>query len=276
MPGEYRRVPTMDATSDNMIGKSLMAIFAHPDDEGQIAGLMAMYASQGAKVFLVCATRGELGSTTDHSLLEGKTMAQLRQEELQCVSKVLGVKNLEFLDYQEGSFHTTDSDEVIRRISETIKKLAPQVVVTFGPEGVYQHRDHVAISRLTTSAFHRVRQENLSESSQFPLRLYYTAYPRSLFERLRTRGIEFEIDIEGALHRIEGVPDEEITTMVDVSDFRIQKINAFRCHASQLRPGDFRWMIMKGTLMELLTLERLVRIYPPRMETGRIERDLFE
>jgi LmbE family N-acetylglucosaminyl deacetylase len=157
-----------------------------------------------------------------------------------------------------------------------MKKLVPQVVVTFGPEGVYQHRDHVAISRLTTSAFHRVRQQNLSEGSQIPLRLYYTAYPRSLFERLRTRGIEFEIDIEGALHRIEGVPDEEITTMVDVSDFRIQKINAFRCHASQLRPGDFRWMIMKGTLMELLTLERLVRIYPPRMETGRIERDLFE
>jgi len=276
MSGEYRRVPTTDATRDSMIGKSLMAVFAHPDDEGQIAGLMAMYASQGAKVSLVCSTRGELGSTTDHSLLQGKTMAQLRQEELQCVCNVLGVNNLEFLDYQEGSFHRADSDEVIRRISETIKKLAPQVVVTFGPEGVYQHRDHVAISRWVTSAFHTVRQETLSQGLEFPLRLYYTAYPRSLFEELHTRGIEFGIDIEGTLHRIEGVPDEEITTMVDVSGFQIQKIRAFRCHASQLRPGDFRSMIMEGRLIELLATERLVRVYPSHMGTGQIERDLFE
>ena len=265
----------MEVTGDGMTGKRLMAIFAHPDDEGQIAGLMAMYASRGAEVSLVSATRGELGSTNDPSLLEGGTTAQLREKELRCVCKVLGVKNLEFLDYQEGSFHRADSEEVSGRISEIIKRVVPQVVVTFGPEGVYEHRDHVTISRLATSAFHVIRQENLSRGLQFPLKLYYTAYPRSLFERLRTRGIEFRINIEGAVHRIEGVPDEKITTVIDVTEFRSQKIKAFRCHRSQLRPGDFRWMIMEGTLMELLTTERLVRVFPPPTGRGEIETDVL-
>lgn len=264
----------MEVTRDGMIDKRLMAIFAHPDDEGQIAGLMAMYGSRGAEVSLVSATRGELGSISDPSLLQGRTMGELREEELRCVCNVLGVKNLEFLDYQEGLFHMANPEEVIDKISEIIRKLAPQIVVTFGPEGVYEHRDHVAISRWVTSAFHAVRQENLSHGSQFPLRLYDTAYPRSLFERLRTQGIEFKIDIGGVLHWIQGVPDEKITTVIDISDFRLQKIEAFRCHASQLRPGDFRWMIMEGRLMELLATERLVRVFPPPPGNGQIERDL--
>ncbi len=255
---------------------SLMAVFAHPDDEGQIAGLMAKYASKGTEVSLVSATRGELGSVNDPSLLGGKTIAELREKELQCVCTVLGVRNLRFLNYQEGSFHRADSEEVIGRISEIIKGLSPQVVITFGAEGVYGHRDHIAISRWTTSAFHGTRQKNRSRPLEYPLKLYYTAYPRSLFDGLRTRGIEFGIDIEGAMHRIEGVPDRKITTVIDVSEFRSQKSEAFRCHRSQLRPGDFRWMIMEGNLMELLAMERLVRVFPPYTRDGQIERDLFE
>ena len=253
-----------------------MAVFAHPDDEGQIAGLMAKYASEGTEVSLVSATRGGLGSTNNPSLLEGKTMAQLRANELRCVCKVLGVRNLRFLSYKEGSFHLADSAQAIGKISEIIGGLAPQIIITFGPEGVYGHRDHIAISRLTTTAFHAARQNNLLHGLRIPLKLYYTAYPRSLFDRLRTQGIEFGIEVEGAVHRIEGVYDEKITTVIDVSGFRPQKSAAFRCHRSQLRPGDFRWMIIEGKLMELLATERLVRVFPPVTESAEIERDLFE
>jgi LmbE family N-acetylglucosaminyl deacetylase len=253
-----------------------MAIFAHPDDEGQIAGLMAKYASEGAEVSLVSATRGELGSTNDSSLLEGKTIAELREKELQCVCTILGLRNLRFLDYQEGSFHRADPQEVVGRITEIIKHLSPQIIITFGPEGVYGHRDHIAISRWTTSAFYDTRQRSRSQPGGYPVKLYYTAYPRSLFDRLRTQGIEFGIDIEGTTYTIRGVPDWKITTRIDVSEFGSQKRKAFGCHESQLKPGDFRWMTMEGKLMELLATERLVRVFPPPAGSRVIERDLFE
>jgi LmbE family N-acetylglucosaminyl deacetylase len=256
-------------------GKRLMAVFAHPDDEGQIAGIMAKYTSQGTEVYLVFATRGELGKTSDPSLLEGKTLAQLREEELRCVCRTLGVKSLRLLGYREGSFHITNPFEVIGKILDIIREYSPHVIVTFGPEGVYGHRDHVAISRLVTAAFYSVRKRSLSQGLRLPQKLYYTAYPRSLFERLRSQGVEFNIEIDGMIHRISGVPDERITTVIDVSNFQFQKREAFGCHRSQARAGDFRWMIMEGKLRDLLVTERLVRVFP-RARGGETEDNLFD
>jgi len=257
-------------------GRKLLAVFAHPDDEGQIVGTMVKYASQGVEVFLVCATRGEMGTSTDPSLLAGVTMAQLREDELRCACEVLGVKHLRFLNYHEGSFHRAGPSEVVAKLRGIMREFTPQVVITFGPEGVYGHRDHVAVSRWTTSTFYAFRQECLSSRLQLPQKLYYTAYPRSLFDRLRSQGIEFTLDINGAIHKIEGVPDQKITTVIDVSDYESQKVAAFRCHRSQFRPGDLRSMIMQGTLMELLATERLVRVFPSGTGSDKIETEMFE
>jgi LmbE family N-acetylglucosaminyl deacetylase len=266
----------MEWTRHPVTGQRLLAIFAHPDDEGQIAGIMAKYASQGTEICLVSATRGELGTTVDPSLLERKPLAQLREEELRCVSRVLGVKSIRFLEYQEGSFHMTNPSEVVGKIVRIIREFTPHVIITFGLEGVYGHRDHVSISRFVTSAFYSSCEMNLSRGLQFRVKLYHTAYHRSLFERLRNQRVEFNIEVDGTIHRISGVPDEKITTVIDVGDFQSQKREAFRCHRSQLRPGDFRWMIMEGKLMELLVTERLVRVFPPITKAGAIEDDLFD
>jgi LmbE family N-acetylglucosaminyl deacetylase len=255
--------------------KRMMAIFAHPDDEGQIAGIMAKCASQGTEVHLVFATRGELGKASDPSLLEGKTLAQLREEELRCACRGLGVKSLQFLGYREGSFHITNPFEVIGKIADIIRECNPHAVITFGPEGVYGHRDHVAISRLVTAAFYSSHKRNLSQGLGLPQKLYYTAYPRSLFERLRNQGVEFNIEIDGMIHRISGVPDERITAVIDVADFQFQKREAFRCHRSQARAGDFRWMITEGKLKDLFVTERLVRVFP-LARGGETEDDLFD
>ena len=267
---------TTQKNRKGVTGQRLMGVFAHPDDEGQIAGIMAKYVSHGAEAFLACATRGEMGMPNDLSLLGGGTMAQLREAELRCACKVLGVKNIRFLNYREGSFHTADPDEVIRKIAEVIRQFGPQIVITFGPEGVYGHRDHIAISRWVTSAFCAIQQRKPSQGLQFPRRLYYTAYPRSLFDRLRSQGIECAIELDGTIHRISGVPDKKITTVIDVADFQDRKREAFLCHRSQLQRGDFRWRIMEGKLMELLATERLVRAFPPLEKPEGIERDLFD
>jgi LmbE family N-acetylglucosaminyl deacetylase len=253
----------------------MMAVFAHPDDEGQIAGTMAKYAARGVEVFLVCATRGELGSVNDSLLQVGGTIAKLREKELRCVCRVLGVERLRFLGFREGSFHTVDSNRVIDKLLEVIQEFNPQIIITFGPEGVYGHRDHLAINRWVTSAFYTTRQRCAFCGLKGPSKLYYTAYPRSLFDGLRRQGLEFKIDIEGNMRRIEGVPDERITTIIDVAAFQSQKIQAFGCHRSQLRPGDFRWMIMQGELVGLLVTERLVRVFPPSDGSREIEKDLF-
>ena len=73
------------------------------------------------------------------------------------------------------------------------------------------------------------------------------------------------------MHWIKGVPDETITTVIDVSEYRSQKIEAFRCHRSQQKPDDFRWMIMEGMLRDCLVAERLVRVFPhsPGKRSGR-------
>ena len=266
----------MQGRRTGAMGQRLLAVFAHPDDEGQIAGIMARYVSQGAEAFLACATRGEMGMPNDSSLLGGRAMAQLREAELRCACKVLGVKNIRFLNYQEGSFHTADPDQVIGKVTEIIREFGPQIIITFGPEGVYGHRDHIAISRWVTSAFYATQQRNLSQGLQFPRRLYYTAYPRSLFDRLRSQGIEFRIELDGTIHSISGVPNEKITTVIDVSDYQIQKVASFQCHRSQLQRGDFRCSIMEGKLMELLATERLVRAFPPLPKSAGIEGDLFD
>jgi len=253
----------------------VMAIFAHPDDEGQIAGTMAKYSSMGSEVCLVCATRGEMGTVPSHSLLAGKTVAEIREEELHCASGALGVSCLRFLDYKEGSFHRANPESIIEKLIGIIQELMPQVIITFGPDGVYGHRDHLAISRWTTAAFHKSRNVDLSKRSRSPLKLYYTAYPHSIFHALRLEGIEFRIKIEDSVYHVEGVPDKNVTTVIDVSDFQAQKIEAFRCHRSQIHRGDFRWMIMEGEIPELLLTERLVRAFPPAKQGDYLEKGLF-
>ena len=253
----------------------MMAVFAHPDDEGQIAGTMAKYSAMGSEVFLVCATRGEMGTVPSHSLLAGKTVAEIREEELHCASNALGVSCLRFLDYQEGSFHGANPESVIEKLIGIIQELMPQVIITFGPDGVYGHRDHIAISRWTTAAFHKNRIVDLPKGTRYPMKLYYTAYPRSIFQTLRLKGIEFRIEIEDTVHHVEGVPDKNVSTVIDVSDFQAQKVEAFRCHRSQIHRGDFRWMIMEGEIPDLLLTERLVKVFPPAKQSDYLEKELF-
>ena len=79
--------------------QKIMAIFAHPDDEGAVAGTLAMYASQGMEVTLVCATRGEAGEISDPALATAETLGTVRQKELEAACEILGIQQLYFLDY---------------------------------------------------------------------------------------------------------------------------------------------------------------------------------
>ncbi len=180
---------------------SLLAVYAHPDDEAfGTGGTIARYAGEGVKTYLVCATRGEVGEISDPSLATPETLGQVREGELRCAAETMGVAELIFLDYRDSGMAGTDenrdprafinapADEVIATLVTIIRRLRPQVVATFEPNGGYGHPDHIAIHRHTVAAFHAAGdgqyRPELGQSWQAS-RLFYTAIPRSFFIEMR-------------------------------------------------------------------------------------------
>ena len=125
----------------------LMAILAHPDDESLgNGGMLAKYAAEGIELHLVVATRGERGWPGKESEYPGlEVLAEMREAEVRAAADVLGLHCVQFLDYIDGDLDTAHPAEVIARIVGHLRRVRPDVVVTFGPYGGYGHPDHIAI-----------------------------------------------------------------------------------------------------------------------------------
>src|SRR5512136_1210059 len=145
---------------------TMLVCLAHPDDETfGMGGTLALYARRGVQVHLVCATRGEVGEV-DQELLQGfSSVGERRESELCCAADILGLAGVYFLDYRDSGMPGTPDnqhpnalaaqpiDEVASRLVNYIRRLKPQVMVTFDPIGGYRHPDHVAIHQATVRAF---------------------------------------------------------------------------------------------------------------------------
>ena len=231
--------------------RSLLALFAHPDDEAfATGGTLARYAAEGAGVALVCATRGEVGEIADPALATPETLGDMREAELRCAAAALGLGEVLFLGYRDSgmadtpanedprAFANAPAEEVVARLVGIIRRLRPQVLVTFDPNGGYGHPDHVAIHRHTVAAFHAAgdpaRYSDQGAPWQ-PDRLYYLVIPRGAFRRWRERMAE--AGVPDAFERAEeegwGWPDDQIDVVVDVSGMVDAKVAALRCHRTQ-------------------------------------------
>jgi LmbE family N-acetylglucosaminyl deacetylase len=128
------------------MSRALVLLLAHPDDESFLAaGTIAKCVEAGIRVGLLCATRGERGKTSDLCTVE--ELAQVREAELREASRILGIHELELLPYQDQQLVQAPVDEIRRSVVRIIRRMRPQVVLTFDPEGSNQHTDHIAISR---------------------------------------------------------------------------------------------------------------------------------
>jgi small redox-active disulfide protein 2 len=146
---------------NNSNGRTLLAVFAHPDDESNAAGgTLARYARQGASVTIVSATRGEVGIAG----LGPDAAGAVRERELRAAATALGARAVRFLDYLDGTLPRADEGAAVAKLGALLRELEPQVILTFGPDGVSGHPDHIAISRWVTTAF---------EESNIPQKLYY-------------------------------------------------------------------------------------------------------
>lgn len=220
---------------------ALVTVFAHPDDETfGVGGSVAAAIDAGARVTAICATRGEAGEIADPSLATAETLGLVREAELRAACAVLGVHDVRFLGYRdsgmEGTVENADPRafanapdlEVIERIARHFGELRPDVVVTFEPGGVYGHPDHRKISRCTTAAFDRVGGA----------RLFYAGPSRSSFmtmlAEMKAAGVGATFPFESS--ETFGVPDGDVTTIVDVRPQLARKKRALAAHRTQINP----------------------------------------
>jgi LmbE family N-acetylglucosaminyl deacetylase len=126
--------------------------FAHPDDESfGLAGTVAKYARRGVPVDLVTATLGEKG--TRLGVPEGTPTAVAREAELRAAGEIMGLRDIYLLGYTDGEMDRADPAEVTRKVREIIERVEPEVLITFGPDGITGHPDHVAAGKAATAAF---------------------------------------------------------------------------------------------------------------------------
>ena len=131
-------------------GRTLLGVWAHPDDEAYLsAGLMLEYTARGDRVVIVTATLGDHG-TDDPVSWPPRRLAACRHGELRRSLATLGVQEYHLLGFEDGTCDTRDGTDAIAR---HIVDIRPDVIVTFGPDGMTGHLDHRAVSRWTTDAW---------------------------------------------------------------------------------------------------------------------------
>lgn len=132
---------------------SLVALFAHPDDEAfGPAGTLAIYA-ETYDVYIICATRGDAGKSK--ALKDKHKLGDVRYEELLRSAKLLGARDVIMLDYEDGGLCNNIYHSIAADIQSHLDRIQPEVMITYEQGGVSGHLDHVAMSLITHFAFHK-------------------------------------------------------------------------------------------------------------------------
>ena len=240
-------------------GLTLMAVHAHPDDEATgTGGVFARYAAEGIRTVLVTCTDGGCGDGPG-GVKPGEpghdpaAVVAVRKAELEESCRILRISDLELLGYADsgmmgwpqneapGSFWTTPVPEAAARLAELMRVYQPDVVVTYDENGFYGHPDHIQAHRITMEAV---------KITGLPAKVYWTTAPRSMFAEFgrilrelaaENGNEEAAAEFEASAEELEesgdqvpvGLPDDEITTWVDVAKFSAQKFESLAAHASQ-------------------------------------------
>jgi LmbE family N-acetylglucosaminyl deacetylase len=218
----------------------LLCVFAHPDDESMGMGsTLARYAAEGVGCYLVTATRGERGWMGDPYENPGMAaLGRIRTEELRAAGEALGLCEIAYLDYIDGDLDLADLAEATERIVTHLRRIHPQVVVTFGPDGSYGHPDHIAISQLTTAALVLSADATYTDPANQPShrvsKLYYVVDTPELVARYTESFGGISITVDGVERSQVAWPDWAITTRIDGSAYVDTALRAIACHASQL------------------------------------------
>jgi LmbE family N-acetylglucosaminyl deacetylase len=218
----------------------LMAILAHPDDESLgVGGTLAKYASEGVEISLVTATRGQSGryhGSRDPGRHPGpEELGRIREAELRAAAAVLGVQHLALLDYHDQALDRAGPADAVPRLVAELRRVRPDVVLTFGPDGAYGHPDHIAICQYTTAAVAAAAFPSSSEGGpHLTKKLYYIAWPDSTWAAYQAAFGRIVSTVDGHERQAVPWPEWAITTVIDTRRFWPTVWKAISCHDSQV------------------------------------------
>lgn len=218
----------------------LLAVFAHPDDESMgMGGTLAKYSAEGVETHYVCASRGEKGWFGPEEQYPGpERLGQIRAKELKDAVRELGMKGLHFLDYIDGDVDKADHAEAIGKIVAHIRRIQPQVVVTFPPDGNYGHPDHIAVGQFTNAAIVCAADFSYRDLEDLPAhrisKLYYMVDGENFVNLIAPFMEDMTFPVDDQLRGEVAWKEWMITTRVEMTEYCHTAWRAIHCHQSQL------------------------------------------
>ncbi len=199
----------------NISGKTIVAVFAHPDDEAFGPSGTLHKLAQKNDLYLICVTNGDAGEN-NLSRPSKRTIGEIRRSELRKSAQIIGIKKVYFLDYVDGTLSNSLYHEIAEKIEKILNRLKAEILITFESGGISGHIDHIAVSMITTYVFKRL---------PFVQKILYSGMLR---ERAETRDNYF-------IYVPPGYKRSEFDLIVDVSDVWDTKLEAMRQHKSQAK-----------------------------------------
>ncbi len=247
-----------------------------------MGGTLAKYAAEGVETHLVCASRGERGwggPEEQNPGLDG--LGRIRTKELENAVALLGIRSLSFLGYIDGDVDKADHVEAIGRIVTHIRKIQPQVVVTFPHDGIYGHPDHIAIGQFTAAAIVCAADSRYKDAENLTShrvsKLYFMVDDENFVHSVMPYfdDISFPVD-----DQVRGeIPWKEwmITTRIDTSEYCRIAWRAIRCHQSQSGSlGGLAELDEDAAALLLAMQGTFYRVFSMVNGGRRLETDFFE
>src|SRR3954464_5139362 len=241
---------------------ALLCVHAHPDDESSKgAGTVAKYRDEGIHSVLVCCTGGEAGDILNPAMDRPEirdNLAAVRADELARAAEIIGYDEVVMLGYKDSGmpdtpanedpacFAKADFDEAVGRLVAIIRRVRPQVIVTYPDDQQgYPHPDHLRVHDISLPAF-----DLAADPSAFPeagepwqpSKLYYTAWSRARMVAMHEKMIELGMESPWAPERLERAgQDDRITTRVEIAEYNDVRSQALLAHATQIDPTSAFW-----------------------------------
>ena len=200
-----------------------LGVFAHPDDETSAsAGTMVKWIENGHKAYVITATGGELGSLGTNGLtIARKDLPKVRIGELRKNLEMYGVQPPITLGYRDQELDQVDTTLLTKQVLEVMCEVTPSIVVSFGPSGISQHPDHIAIHHATCKAYSKYIAS--SATGNQPI-LLYPSIPRNMAK-------EYNLDLSEDELRMDIV--------LNINASIQSKIRGLRNYRSQQDAQDF-------------------------------------
>ena len=268
-----------------MSNRRILAIYGHPDDEGQATGALAHFIASGDKATLVCATRGEVGEISDPSLATPDDLWYVRELELRAAMAQLGLADVRFLDFRDSGMdgtpenndprclHQQPAEVVVKKIVGIMRDTRPHYVFTWDPTGGYGHPDHIAVHKHTVAAY-----EACGDASAFPdagapwtpERLFWGARSMkqfaSIWLEMEEKGLlpePLEPERKERFLKAIAEPDRPVSLIHDARPYIEMKRRATSMHRSQFGENSMFARIPEGMRDRFYGEERYYQARPP-------------